>query len=538
MNSPETLDQQYAINKTMDETECKTNVEERPGSKLSFSRINDIVNDLIEIAKSTGEHKPTISEMRNYAPVIAAKNDEGNLENVTDVCSSLTEDFVSLNKATAELKEDCLESNCDIVGRKKREYSEIQKTEENSSSGIMDLTECEKPLLYDPGRQFNQETGEEATKVNEYIESEDLNISAFGTTSSNDRFNPEKLIDICFALTESLVSHLELPADLKEEHSENKSCGITNFNLGEYSGILNQESDGNSITINQRAEQTECKISGQNLPRSKLLLKKKILGFIRKVKKLKHLTNDIENHESESLKRINEEKADISDYEKCFPRSNAGTIDKASEGENLSNLNKRSIETNERNSQRRIPRLYEINPNRAEARDDLFRIPQLDYNSLIPLWCFAIVVALASTVMIKYSEKEVQKYLRERSNCSPNMPMDQLMSFLLVDVFEDRKWANEGRMYSIASMYGMQDLKNRTSSSLRSSITVSNAWITLVLADVYEDQKLKESAELFLTTYSNETLYSENWKAKMLSMMITASHKYIEDFKPHYLGEE
>ncbi|GBM31310.1 hypothetical protein AVEN_91302-1 [Araneus ventricosus] len=513
-------------------------MEERPESKLSFRRVNDIVNNLIEIAKSAGEHKPNISEIRNYAPGIAPINDGGNLGNVIDVCSPLTEDPVSLNESPPDLKEDCLESkSCDITSCKAPEYSGIQKTEENSNSQTIDLTECENSLLYDPGRQFNEETGERVSKVNEFTGTEDLNISVVGIASMNDRGNPANLIDVCSPLTEDPISHHESPADLKEEHSESKSCEVTNFSLGEYSGIQNHESDGNSYTINKSADQTECKINLKKGSGSKLSLKKKVLEMIKRAQEIQIVRIEMENIESELLKRINEKKTSFSDYVKFFPRLYTEPNEKASEFKMLSNLSKSPVDAEGRNSEReeRILHSNGINQNHAGTRRAFSS--DRDIYTWTGMCCLLLLTTFAAALHTARMQI-TQTYLRRIINGSPYMQMDQLMSFLLVDAFEDRKWANEGRMYSIASMYGMHDLKNRTSSRLQSSMSISNAWITLVLADVHEDQKLKESAEVFLTTYSNETLYSENWKAGMQSMMTAATQKYIEDFESHYLIQE
>lgn len=84
--------------------------------------------------------------------------------------------------------------------------------------------------------------------------------------------------------------------------------------------------------------------------------------------------------------------------------------------------------------------------------------------------------------------------------------MQRMLLYIYTDVVEQMDWEASCKLYSGAVLYGLEPLKLRCSSILKSSVRISNVLELLLMADTHQDKDLTEVVKDFIAVNSRDIL--------------------------------
>ncbi|GBN88585.1 Speckle-type POZ protein [Araneus ventricosus] len=107
----------------------------------------------------------------------------------------------------------------------------------------------------------------------------------------------------------------------------------------------------------------------------------------------------------------------------------------------------------------------------------------------------------------------------------------RMLHFMYTDSLELLLWQTASDLYVAAVKYQIMTLKDKCSSFLKSSLSLSNACEILLLSDLYKDEELKSTVQGFILKNDKSIINSSAWKEVMKINLHLAAETMLLKFK-------
>lgn len=127
--------------------------------------------------------------------------------------------------------------------------------------------------------------------------------------------------------------------------------------------------------------------------------------------------------------------------------------------------------------------------------------------------------------------KEKTKKCVEITDVDANT-LHRMLLYVYADIFENVCWESAYQLYVAADKYQILSLKNKCSTFLLTNLTINNVCEVLVLADMHQDNDLKDSVQDYILQNDKAIFRSSEWKDMMdTHTKLAAETMYLKYYK-------